>query len=43
MSDEDLKKAGIGPGTVRLSIGLEDAEDLIQDLERALAVAARAK
>jgi O-acetylhomoserine (thiol)-lyase len=43
MSDEDLKKAGIGPGTVRLSIGLEDAEDLIQDLERALAVAARSK
>ena len=43
MSDEDLKKAGIGPGTVRLSIGLEDAGDLIQDLERALAVAAKAK
>jgi len=43
MSDEDLKKAGIGPGTVRLSIGLEDAEDLIQDLERALAVAVRVK
>ena len=43
MSDEDLKKAGIGPGTVRLSIGLEDVDDLIQDLERALAVAAKAK
>jgi len=43
MSDEDLKKAGIGPGTVRLSIGLEDADDLVQDLERALAVASRAK
>ena len=43
MSDEDLKKAGIGPGTVRLSIGLEDVEDLVQDLERALAVAARSK
>ena len=43
MSDEDLKKAGIGPGTVRLSIGLEDAEDLTQDLERALATAAKAK
>ena len=43
MSDEDLKKAGIGPGTVRLSIGLEDVEDLIQDLERALTVAARSK
>jgi len=36
MSDEDLKKAGIGPGTVRLSIGLEDPDDLIADLERAL-------
>src|SRR6188474_2812864 len=36
MSDEDLKKAGIGPGTVRLSIGLEDPEDLVADLDRAL-------
>ncbi len=43
MSDEDLKKAGIGPGTLRLSIGLEDVEDLVQDLERALAVALRVK
>jgi O-acetylhomoserine (thiol)-lyase len=43
MSDEDLRKAGIGPGTIRLSIGLEDAQDLIQDLERALALAAKAK
>jgi len=39
MSDEDLKKAGIGPGTIRLSIGLEDAQDLVEDLERALKVA----
>jgi O-acetylhomoserine (thiol)-lyase len=39
MSDEDLKKAGIGPGTVRLSIGLEDPDDLIADLERALKAA----
>ena len=36
MSDEDLKKAGITAGTVRLSIGLEDPQDLIDDLERAL-------
>jgi O-acetylhomoserine (thiol)-lyase len=36
MSDDDLKKAGITAGTVRLSIGLEDAQDLIDDLERAL-------
>jgi O-acetylhomoserine (thiol)-lyase len=39
MSDEDLKKAGIGPGTVRLSIGLEDPDDLVADLERALKAA----
>ena len=32
-----LEAAGIGEGSVRLSIGLEDAEDLIDDLERALA------
>jgi O-acetylhomoserine (thiol)-lyase len=36
MSDDDLKRAGITPGTVRLSIGLEDAQDLIDDLDRAL-------
>ena len=41
MSDVDLEKAGIGPGTVRLSIGLEDADDLIEDLGRALAAAKR--
>ena len=42
MSDEDLKKSGISAGTVRLSIGLEDAEDLMDDLDRALKAAARA-
>jgi O-acetylhomoserine (thiol)-lyase len=42
MSDEDLKKAGITAGTVRLSIGLEDPQDLIDDLERALGAAKRA-
>jgi O-acetylhomoserine (thiol)-lyase len=36
MSDEDLKRAGITAGTVRLSIGLEDVQDLIDDLDRAL-------
>ncbi len=39
VGDEDLKKAGIGPGTVRLSIGLEDPEDLLEDLARALKAA----
>ena len=36
MSDADLARAGITAGTVRLSIGLEDAADLIEDLDRAL-------
>ena len=36
MSDEDLKRSGIGAGTGRLSIGLEDAQDLIDDLDRSL-------
>ena len=36
MSDEDLKRAGITAGTVRLSVGLEDAQDLMDDLDRAL-------
>jgi O-acetylhomoserine (thiol)-lyase len=42
MDDAALARAGIGPGTIRLSIGLEDAADLIDDLERALKAAARA-
>lgn len=33
---EARSRAGIGPGFVRLSIGLEDGEDLVADLERAL-------
>jgi len=38
MSDEDLARAGITAGTVRLSIGLEDAQDLIDDLDRSLRI-----
>jgi O-acetylhomoserine (thiol)-lyase len=41
MSDADLKRAGITAGTVRLSIGLEDADDLIGDLDRALKAAVK--
>ena len=33
---EERAKLGIGDGTVRLSIGLEDEQDLIEDLETAL-------
>ena len=42
MDDAALAQAGIGPGTIRLSIGLEDASDLIDDLGRALKAAERA-
>ena len=39
MDDAALAQAGITPGTIRLSIGLEDADDLIDDLKRALKLA----
>jgi O-acetylhomoserine (thiol)-lyase len=42
MTDEALGGAGIGQGTIRLSIGLEDADDLIDDLKRALKAAEKA-
>lgn len=42
MSDAALHAAGIGPGTIRLSIGLEDPDDLLEDLKRALKAAERA-
>jgi len=42
MTDEALRSAGIGPGTIRLSIGLEDPDDLIDDLKRALRAAEKA-
>ncbi|MEG0718607.1 MAG: O-acetylhomoserine aminocarboxypropyltransferase [Comamonas sp.] len=42
MSDEALSQAGISQGTIRLSIGLEDADDLIDDLKRALKAAEKA-
>lgn len=36
LTDEQLKQAGIPPDLIRLSVGLEDPEDLIADLEQAL-------
>jgi len=42
MDDDALAGAGIGQGTIRLSIGLEDADDLIDDLKRALKAAEKA-
>ncbi|HSG66885.1 MAG TPA: PLP-dependent transferase, partial [Gammaproteobacteria bacterium] len=35
LSDDEAQRAGLTDGTVRLSIGLEDPDDLIADLEQA--------
>jgi methionine-gamma-lyase len=37
MTEAELRRAGVSPGTVRVSLGLEDKEDLIEDLKQALA------
>ena len=42
MSADDLARAGITEGTIRLSIGLEDPSDLVEDLGRALYAAGKA-
>jgi O-acetylhomoserine (thiol)-lyase len=39
LTDEQRMRAGAGPEVVRLSVGLEDADDLIADLDQALAAA----
>ncbi|PWH05523.1 O-acetylhomoserine aminocarboxypropyltransferase [Brachybacterium endophyticum] len=39
LREEQRAACGVGPGTVRLSIGLEDVEDLLADLGRGLAAA----
>ena len=36
LSKEELQKAGVPEGLIRLSIGIEDIEDLIEDLQKAL-------
>lgn len=36
LTAEELKKAGISKELIRISVGLEDAEDLIADLAQAL-------
>jgi O-acetylhomoserine (thiol)-lyase len=43
MDDAALAQAGITAGTIRLSIGLEEPDDLIDDLKRALKVAEKAE
>ena len=36
MTDQQLSEAGISPGLIRLSVGIENVKDIIADLEQAL-------
>lgn len=36
MSDEQLREAGVAPDLIRLSVGIEDAEDILDDIRQAL-------
>jgi O-acetylhomoserine (thiol)-lyase len=40
LSDDELRAAGVGPGTVRLSVGTESHPDLTWDLEQGFALVA---
>ena len=36
LSDEQLRQAGVAPDLIRLSVGIEDIEDIIEDVRQAL-------
>ncbi len=42
MSPEEQRLAGVGPETIRLSVGIEHIDDILADLDQALAAATRA-
>ena len=37
LNDDELRAAGVGPGTIRLSVGIEAVDDLIWDLDQGFA------
>jgi O-acetylhomoserine (thiol)-lyase len=41
LSDDQLRDAGVPPDLVRISVGLEDVEDILWDLDQALAAASK--
>ncbi|HTZ53905.1 MAG TPA: O-acetylhomoserine aminocarboxypropyltransferase/cysteine synthase family protein [Candidatus Acidoferrum sp.] len=41
LNDDEMRKAGVAPEAVRLSVGLEDPDDLVWDLGKALAASQR--
>ncbi|MCI5757953.1 MAG: PLP-dependent transferase, partial [Bacteroidales bacterium] len=36
LSDEQLKEAGVSPDLIRLSVGIENVEDILADIRQAL-------
>lgn len=36
LSDEQLREAGVAPDLIRLSVGIENVEDIIEDIQQAL-------
>ena len=36
LTDEQLKAAGIAPDLIRLSVGIEDVDDILDDIKQAL-------
>ncbi len=39
LTDEQLRTAGISPGLIRLSVGIENIDDILADIDQALAKA----
>lgn len=39
LTDDQLRGAGVGPELVRISVGLEDVDDILWDLDQALTLA----
>jgi O-acetylhomoserine (thiol)-lyase len=42
LSEQQLSDAGVGPGLVRISVGIEDGDDILYDIDQALTAARRA-
>ena len=40
LNDDEFRAAGVGPGTIRLSVGIENVDDLIWDLDQGFSLAA---
>jgi O-acetylhomoserine (thiol)-lyase len=43
LSTQQLADAGVGPGLVRISVGIEDPDDIVYDLDQALTKATEGK